>query len=515
MPQIINTNIASLNSQRNLNTSQTGLQTSLQRLSSGLRINSAKDDAAGLAISERMTSQIRGLNQAQRNANDGVSLAQTGEGALSSAGDILQRIRELAVQAANASNNSGDRQAIQAEIGQQIQELDRIATTTQFNGKTLFDGTFGTANFQVGANANQVITTSNANLRITNYGNNQHGAVGDGLGAGTVAVTPGELPLTGAGSFNINGYIGSKSVNVLATDKASDIANNINNVTGSTGVSATARTDVLLTFDTAGAYNLNVAADNALTEPGGVGTGFVGFEAVNFTITGTNSADGLSAAVTAFNDKSAKTGLVASINATNTGVIISSSTGANITLEDTIAANAGDVTVQGLRADQSTALGVPAVLLAAGAAADGVVITGQVTFNSEKSFSVDQSAVGNSNLLAAPGAATVGSTLNTVSTLDVTTFLNATQALMTVDSALSLINGERAKLGALQSRFEATISNLSITSENLSASRSRIRDADYAAETAILTRGQILQQAGVAMLAQANSMPNSVLTLLK
>lgn len=513
MPQIINTNIASLNSQRNLNTSQTGLHTSLQRLSSGLRINSAKDDAAGLAISERMTSQIRGLNQAQRNANDGVSLAQTGEGALSSAGDILQRIRELAVQAANASNNAGDRQAIQAEIGQQVQELDRIATTTQFNGKTLFDGTFGTANFQVGANANQVITTSNANLRITNYGNNQHGSAG-ALGAGTVVVTPGELPLTGAGSFNINGYIGSKTVNVLSTDKASDIANNINNVTGSTGVSATARTDVLLSFSAAGAYNLKVAADNALTEPGGVGTGFVGFEAVNFTITGTNSADGLSAAVTAFNDKSAKTGLVASINATNTGVIISSSTGANITLEDTVAANAGDVTVQGLKADQSTALGVPGTLLSAGATADGVVITGQVTFNSEKSFSVDQ-LVGSNLLDSSAAATTVGSSLNQVSTLDVTTFLNATQALMTVDSALSLVNGERAKLGALQSRFEATISNLSITSENMSASRSRIRDADYAAETAILTRGQILQQAGVAMLAQANSMPNSVLTLLK
>jgi len=505
MPQIINTNIASLNSQRNLNTSQTGLQTSLQRLSSGLRINSAKDDAAGLAISERMTSQIRGLNQAQRNANDGVSLAQTGEGALSSAGDILQRIRELAVQAANASNNSGDRQAIQAEIGQQTQELDRIATTTQFNGKTLFDGTFGTANFQVGANANQVITTSNANLRITNYGNNQHGAAGAGLGASTEILTPGELPLTGSGSFNINGYIGSQTVNVLATDKASDIANKVNNVTGSTGVSATARTDVLLSFASAGAYNLKVAGDNATSA----------FEAVNFTITGTNSADGLSAAVTAFNDKSAKTGLVASINATNTGVIISSATGANITLEDTIAANAGDVTVQGLKADQSTLLGTAATLNATDGQAFGTVVTGQVTFNCEKSFSIDQNTDG-CNLLGVGGVATtVGSTLNTVSTLDVTTFLNATQALMTVDSALSLINGERAKLGALQSRFEATISNLSITSENLSASRSRIRDADYAAETAILTRGQILQQAGVAMLAQANSMPNSVLTLLK
>lgn len=501
MAAVINTNVASLNSQRNLTSSQSSLNVSLQRLSSGLRINSAKDDAAGLAISERMTAQIRGLNQAVRNANDGVSLAQTAEGALSSAGDILQRIRELAVQSANASNSASDRQALQNEVGQLAQELDRIATSTEFNGKKLFDGSFGTANFQVGANANQTITASTANLRTVNYGNNQVGTAGPGLGAGALAAAGAEVTGLTAGSFDINGYIGTKAITVATTDSAASIAQKVNNVTGSTGVTATAKTDVQLTFGTAGAYNLQVIGDNTTAET------------VSFTLSATNSADGLSAAVTAFNDKSAKTGLVASLNSGNTGIILTSATGANVQLRDTATANAGTVTVQALKADQTTALGASRVL-AADTTADGVFVVGQVTLDSEKSFSTVQAAAG-TNILAAVGASTVGSTLNKVSALDVSTFLNATDAIKTIDSALSLVNGERAKFGALQGRFESTVANLQATSENLSASRSRIRDADFAQETANLTRSQILQQAGVAMLAQANSLPNNVLTLLR
>src|SRR5574343_1158596 len=176
MAATINTNINSLTAQRNLTTSQSALSQSIQRLSSGLRINSAKDDAAGLAISERFTSQIRGLNQAVRNANDGISLAQVTEGALGAAGNILQRVRELAVQSANASNSSGDRQALQAEVGQLVSELQRISETTQFNGQNLLDGAMGTQQFQVGANANQTITAATGNLRTSVYGNNQNSA---------------------------------------------------------------------------------------------------------------------------------------------------------------------------------------------------------------------------------------------------------------------------------------------------------------------------------------------------
>lgn len=501
MAAVINTNVASLNAQRNLNTSQTSLATSLQRLSSGLRINSAKDDAAGLAISERLTAQIRGLNQATRNANDGVSLAQTAEGALGSAADILQRIRELAVQSANSSNSAGDRQSLQSEVGQLTQELDRLATTTDFNGKKLFDGSFGTAQFQIGANANQTITASTSNLRAANYGNNQVGTAGPGLGAGTLAAAGSEATALTAGSIDINGYIGTKAVSVATTDSAASIAQKVNTATGSTGVTATARTDVKLTFSAAGAYNLKVIGDNTTAET------------VSFSLSSAGTADGLSAAVTAFNDKSAKTGLVASLNSDNTAIVLSSATGQNVRVQDTATANAGTVAVQALKADQSTALG-NSVTLAADTTADGVFVTGQVTLDSEKSFSAVQAAAG-TNLLGTVGAATSSSTLNKVSALDVTSFLNATDAIKTVDSALGLINGERAKFGALQSRLSTTISNLQNTSENLSASRSRIQDADFAQETANLTRGQILQQAGTAILAQANSLPNGVLALLR
>lgn len=499
MAAVINTNVPSLTAQNNLSKSQSALSTSLQRLSSGLRINSAKDDAAGLAISDRMTSQIRGLDQAKRNANDGISLSQTAEGALSSSSDILQRVRELAVQSANATNSGSDRQALQNEVNQLTSELDRISTTTQFNGKNLFDGSFGTQNFQVGANANQTITASAANLRTSNYGNNQVSATGSGLGATALAAS-GTSAVTG-GNIDINGFIGTKTVAVNAGDSAKKIASSINNVEGSTGVTATARTDASLTFGAAGAYNLKLTGENSTAEN------------ISFTLSAANGADALSAAVTAFNDKTSKTGITASLNATNSAIILSSSTGVDIKVEDTAVANAGSTVVQGLKADQSTALG-SAITLAADTTADKTSVTGQVTFDSAKSFSAVQAA-GGTNILGNIGAATVTSSLNKVSGLDVTTFLNATDALKTVDSALALISNERAKFGAIQSRFENTISNLSTTSENLSASRSRIRDADFASETANLTRNQVLQQAGTAMLGQANALPNQVLSLLR
>lgn len=517
MSQVINTNVASLNAQRNLNTSQSALKTSLQRLSSGLRINSAVDDAAGLAISERMTSQVRGLDQAQRNANDAVSMSQTAEGALSSSGDILQRMRELSVQSANASNSASDRQSIQNEIGQLGAELDRVAQSTQFNGKNLFDGTFGTSNFQIGANANQVVTTNISSLRITAYGNNQIPvAQGTGLGAGTLGAAGAETnPLT-AGSIQINGYVGSTSdvtsataIAIATNDSAATIANKINNVTTTTGVTATAKNDVQLTFGAAGVYALKVAGDNASSA----------MENITFNVSAVSTADGLSEAISAFNDKTSKTGLTAALNAGNTGIIITSAGGANIALEDTAFQNAGAISVQGLSTSRAAGTGTTqtnlgtAATLAADTVADGTLVVGQVTFDSPKAFSVTQDAT--ANFLSSAAAVTVGSSKNDVATIDVTTFLNATQAIKTIDSALSYVNSERAKFGALQNRLASTISNLSASSENLSASRSRIRDADFAVETASLTRGQILQQAGVAMLSQANSMPNSVLSLLK
>ncbi len=491
MASTINTNVASLTAQRNLGMSQSSLNTSIQRLSSGLRINSAKDDAAGLAISERFTSQIRGLNQAARNANDGISLAQVTEGAMKSAGDILQRVRELAVQSANASNSSGDRKALQQEVSQLVAELDRISQTTEFNGQKLLDGTFGTQQFQVGANANQTITAATANLRTTVYGNNQVQAQGVATGSGAW----GANGVTSA-AVTINGSIGSKVVNIGANQTAKTVADNVNFVKADTGVTATARTEVKLGFAAAGAYSLALRSDNGADQ------------AVSFTLSAANTADGLSSAISAINDQSSKTGVTAALDNTGTSIILTNATGNDIRVADTTVVNSGAVTVQKLAADGTNS--GAASTLAADSTANSTITSGYITLDSEKSFAID-----NSTSAATDVFADSASTLQKVSDLDITTFGKATEALKTVDSALAFISGERAKLGALQARFETSIASLNITSENLSASRSRILDADFAAETANLSRAQILQQAGTAMVAQANQIPQGVLSLLK
>jgi flagellin len=239
MASVINTNVASLNAQRNLSSSSTSLNTSIQRLSSGLRINSAKDDAAGLAISDRMSSQIRGMNQATRNANDGVSMAQTAEGALSSSGNILQRIRELAVQSSNSSNSASDRQALQTEVTQLGSELGRIANTTEFNGQKLLDGTMGTANFQVGANANQLISMTGANFQTNTYGNN------------TVAVDGVDVGTSSAAAVWLADHVrraGFGDITPRTSSSAKSIVADINNNTAKTGVTATAQTDINVTM---------------------------------------------------------------------------------------------------------------------------------------------------------------------------------------------------------------------------------------------------------------------------
>lgn len=484
MASTINTNVASLTAQRNLGASQTSLNTSIQRLSSGLRINSAKDDAAGLAISERFTSQIKGLNQAVRNANDGISLAQTAEGALKASGDILQRVRELAVQSANASNSAGDRQALQAEVGQLVSELDRISKTTEFNGTKLMDGSFGTQQFQVGANANQTIVAATGNLRTNVYGNNK-------IWVETPPVVSSSFGSNGvtAGTLAVNGFVGSKNIDIASNATASAVADKINAVKGDTGVSASARTEMFVTFAASGAYSLQLQSDNSTAQT------------ISFTLSAAATADGLSAAVAAINDQSSKTGVTAELQNNGALILLTNASGNDILVADTSAiSNAGDVTL-------SKSYGAWATL-AADNTADSVVASGEVMLDSEKAFSVVPDTSNFSNIAKS-------SMLDRVSDLDITTFRKATDALKTVDSALAFINGERAKLGALQSRFETSIANLQVTSENLSASRSRIQDADFAAETANLSRAQILQQAGTAMVAQANQLPQGVLALLR
>ncbi|WP_035054075.1 flagellin N-terminal helical domain-containing protein [Andreprevotia chitinilytica] len=539
MPSVINTNVASLNAQLNLSKSQDSLNTSLQRLSSGLRINSAKDDAAGLAISQRFTSQINGMNQAQRNANDGVSLAQTGEGALGQMGDLLQRVRQLAVQSGNATNSDSDRQAINSEVSQLTSELDRFAQTTQFNGQKIFDGSFTAATYQVGANAGETITATTANLRTSQYGTYQ---MGDGVGTGTLTtsnfVTGSTSYAVGAtgtvnvasgavsntGTFAINGV----SVSVTTTDMANDIAAKINQA--NTGVKATASTETTLSLGS-GSFTLAVASSSST------------FQSVAFNVTQTGAGNTVGAndyqqAISAFNAKSSQTGVTAQLatfkdttGTTSYGIKLTNGAGQNIDLSAASGSASGfGGAVSGWNFDPATSQGADQRLKAssvfAAGASGNVAFAGQVVLNSSNSFAVSTSGASFSSgvLFTAAGAATgavfaSGSNFQadqkTVDKLDVSTVEGATQALRLVDDALTKINDQRAKFGALQSRFSATIANLGTTAENMSAARSRIQDTDFASETANLTRAQILQQAGTAMLSQANSLPQQVLSLLK
>lgn len=488
----INTNVASLSAQNQLNKSQNLSNQALERLSSGLRINSAKDDAAGLAISNRFEAQIRGLNQAVRNANDGISLAQTAEGALGESGNILQRVRELAVQSANSSNSSSDRQALQDEVNQLVSELDRIATTTNFNGQKLLDGSFGSAQFQVGANANETITASTANLRTSNYGNNQ--IISEGPAAAAAAW--GANGIT-SGTVAVNGALGSSTINIGANETAKVIADNINAKAADTGVTADARTEVDVAFAAAGSYTLNLRSDNDADQ------------SISFTLDAATGADSLATAVSAINDQSSKTGVTADVADDGNSIILTNSTGNDIRLADTTTANDGNVTVtkQSRDADGTLADVGAAVTLTADTTADNSITSGYITLDSDKSFSTD---VTTSNAFSDEA-----SSLNKVSELDVTTFEKSTQALKTVDAALASVSAQRAKFGALQSRFESTISNLESTSTNLSGANSRILDADFAAETAKLSKAQVLQQAGISVLAQANARPQQVLSLLQ
>ena len=484
MALVINTNTMSLNAQRNLSSSASQLATSLQRLSSGLRINSAKDDAAGLGITSRMTAQINGLNQAARNANDGISLAQTAEGALGEIGNNLQRLRELAVQSANATNSASDRASLQAEASQLTSEITRVAAQTQFNGIKLLDGTFASQSFQVGANANQTISiTSIANAQATALGahqitmdgtvtGNTKAAATDLTGGNTVAIEAG-LTISTAGG----GTTGTISYAALADAKA--IAAAINTAAADYGVTAVASNSATLS-------SIGASGDVSFTLNGSA-----------ISAVGVTTAD-YTSLMTAINASQGATGVVASFTTTGltNSLTLTAADGRDISILDY--ANTGAV------GDTAAFSGVT---LTEGAA-DSSIKTGTILLSSSK---------GAMSLTGANADVTgvSTSTLASVAASSVATAAGAQNTIAIVDAALAAINSARGDLGAYQNRFSSAITNLQTTSENVSAARSRIQDADFAMETAELTRGQILQQAGIAMLAQANALPNQVLTLLR
>lgn len=536
MSQVIQTNVPSLTAQRNLSGTGNALATSLQRLSSGYRINSAKDDAAGLAISERFSAQITGLNQAKRNANDGISLAQTAEGALKTSSDILQRVRVLAVQSANATNSASDRQALNDEVNALTAELNRIAQTTEFNGRKLLDGSFTSALFQVGANANQTITATSGNFTTSAYGNYRIGGrVADTLGGGGDLVlgtsTSGGMAYVArvtntidsgiaAGTLTVSGQAGSYEVSFDPKASAKLVAEKVNAVTQSTGVSATARTEIELAgMNAGGSYVIELASNNATTEP--VTIAFtVGADKVGgATSSAISSSDQLAAAVDSFNKQAAKTGVSARVSDDGKAITLVNDSGEDIKMSlksgpGALELRQAGVTKSGTHVGNDGMVGGSSVALSVtqgGMTAGGVCITGQVTFDSEAAFSVQD----DQGQFLSKTNDPVGAQLQAVQTADVSTVASATRTISLIDSALQRINTQRAAYGALQSRFTNTIANLQVTSENMSASRSRIRDTDFAEETAELTRAQILQQAGTAMLSQANSLPQQVLSLLR
>ena len=483
MPQVVNSNISALTTQRNLNRSQGDLATSLQRLSSGLRINSAKDDAAGLSIADRMTSQIRGLNQAVRNANDGISIAQVAEGALGEVTNALQRMRELAVQSANDTNSAADRASLQKEVSQLSAEVSRIATQTQFNGKNVLDGSFSNGVFQIGAYSGQTIAFGIGSAKATDIGANQAASnthIGAALGAAATAPTNG----VAAQTLTVSGSTGSSAISLAGNETAKAIADLVNAQSVTTSVTATASNAVSVgTLSAAGTVSFNLYGSNAAAV------------AISATV---GSTSDLSAIADAINAKTSATGLTAELSSNKTSFTIKSADGYDIKIEDFTHSTAASTIV----AEGQT--------LTTGTAADSLTAGGNVAFNSSTAFSTSTSA--GTTVLA---AATVGSTLSSVGAINIGTQTGASSALAVVDGALAFVNDLRASLGAVQNRFSSVVASGQATAENVSAARSRIQDADFAAETASLSRAQILQQAGTAMLAQANQQSQNVLSLLR
>ncbi len=511
MGQVINTNMPSMAAQRALNASQGDVQTALSRLSSGLRINGAKDDAAGLAISERFNSQIKGLNQAVRNANDAISLSQTAESALAGTTDLLQRARELAVQSANATNSSTDRTALQAEVTQLVAEINRIADTTSFNGLKLLDGNFSNKQFQVGAMANETVGVSIKNARADALGgaNKLAFASFDAAavnGTGGAAHRPAET-LT----FNVTpsgGNTSATTVSVVAGESSAATASRITSTLS--GVTATASTAVQI-----GQGTWDAATDSVTLSINGVSLGDV--------VVGADDTAFGTALLTAVQSKSALAGLSASTS--SDGLLLRDASGADIKVAITTSADdaEGEVTVEAMETD-GTITDSTSASVTLDAAAESTIVKGDITFTTNEPTSTVYTVEGDSTLdgsvvedLAANSAETGSVTASTdkVSTITIDTVTNANLAIQVIDAAIASISSTRADLGATQNRFDSIVSGLQVASDNQSAARSRIVDADFAQETAKLTRGQILQQAGIAVLAQANAAPQNVLSLLQ
>jgi len=471
MALVINTNIASLTAQRNLSESQSISATAMERLSSGLRINSAKDDAAGLAIANRFSAQSQGMAIATRNASDGISLAQTAEGALQEVTDNLLRMRELAVQSANSTLSAADRTALDTEFNQLVAEIDRVATSTTYNGLTLLDGSRTAATFQVGAAANQTV-------QMAAIASSRTATLGQFTGVSATAVSAGATA-TADQTLTIAGADGNVSATITGVENSARALAAALNSSG-LGFVATANSNDLAGQATA--VSGSAADTDTITING---------TAISVTNTGA-TAGNRSAAVAAINAQSATTGVVA----TDTGsqVDLSAANGDNIALA-----------VSGGGSADEADYGLSATTFQAGTIDYTFENAGETT---DISITSSGNGITQSNIA-------VGLTGTAVSAIGVDTAANATTAITAIDAAMANVDTTRAGLGATQARFESIVSSTMVARESAEASRSRVMDADFAAETAAMTKGQILQQAGISVLAQANAQPQQVLSLLQ
>ena len=491
---VINTNVSAIAAQNSLRTTGLNQSTAMERLSSGIRINSAKDDAAGLAISTRMTANIRGLAAAIRNANDGISLTQTAEGSLASISDNLQRIRELAVQSANSTNYSTDRAALNAEAAQLVSEIDRVASNSTFNGIKLLDGSYQDQSLQVGAGneANDRISVSIASAKSSSLG------VGGGSSYNTsiTSVAVGATAML-SGGLSINGFVVGASNTDGVSSTGSDasgiaVAAAINAVSGQSAVVATVQKTQLAGTTVADGAQAALASGAVLIN--GVNIGAI--EAAASPVARGAQMTG------AINAKSGQTGVVATFSTTTGAVNLSALDGRNIAITATTGTTQTGTGLTFTEGADVTTITRSTVKLASSNAA-GITIAG-----------ITAASLTASGLTAGYTASTATAGAG-VSTIDLSTAAGSQTALSTLDKAINSITDSRASMGAYQNRLTASIANLENSSMNLQASRSRILDTDYAKETTNLAKAQIIQQAATAMLAQANQSAQSVLALLK
>ena len=491
---------------------------SMERISSGRRINNAGDDAAGAAISDRMMATVRALDMSIRNASDVLSMAQVAEGAIDEHSQALQRIRELSIQAATDILNAEQRIYLQTEANQLLEEMDRVARDTTFNEIAVLDGTFADRRFQIGSHEREKAVISVANLRIDQLGAYQSNTDIQDAGTANNLAAEGKLGtdkdnaaslIVAGDDLTITGLVGQATVDVAAGDTAKEVVELVNDKFDNTGVSATATTTVKLQVSSSDAAGSHVVGFNLYGKN-------TTAQAISATITVAAAVGGadLTGLRDAINSYTANTGIRATLSADSSNIILVQDEGEDIVMEDVDFASVSNAntffTTTAMTPDQETSTTTTRNVLDASQANDSIRYSGIVTFHSSQTFTIEGNA-GGGMYEASPGVAT----LNKVGTIDIRTVAGAVDALKVIDRALDRIHMERAKFGAIMSRMNVVIDNLTNVSANQKSSMARITDANFAAESARLSKSQILRQSAINMISQASRSMQNVLILFQ